>query len=101
MSLNGSSEELNPFHEDADPNEIYELIQLLGEGSYGSVYKGGTKYQIKQLNSNQTIILPAFLHLLVHRTAKTTAAVKIVSYGNKSSVTGGKKRSFFKKCSSL
>ena len=44
MSLGGPSEELNPFHEDADPNEIYELIQLLGEGSYGSVYKGGTKY---------------------------------------------------------
>ena len=23
----------------ADPNEVYELVELVGEGSYGSVYK--------------------------------------------------------------
>ena len=26
----------------ADPNEVYSLVELLGEGSYGCVYKGGT-----------------------------------------------------------
>jgi serine/threonine protein kinase len=25
---------------DIDPNDLYELIALLGEGSYGAVYKG-------------------------------------------------------------
>jgi serine/threonine protein kinase len=25
---------------DVDPNKVYELLALLGEGSYGAVYKG-------------------------------------------------------------
>ena len=25
----------------ADPNEVYSLVELLGEGSYGCVYKAG------------------------------------------------------------
>jgi hypothetical protein len=37
------SESRNPFHEGIDPNEDYDLVQLLGEGSYGSVYKGGSR----------------------------------------------------------
>lgn len=28
----------------SDPNEVYELVELLGEGSYGSVYKAKHKY---------------------------------------------------------
>ena len=42
MGLASEEADICPFHENVDPNERYELIQLLGEGSYGSVYKGGT-----------------------------------------------------------
>lgn len=28
------------FRRDVDPNSLYELLSLLGEGSYGAVYRG-------------------------------------------------------------
>lgn len=41
-----------PFHENVDPNERYELIQLLGEGSYGSVYKGGSVHSLPSVRTH-------------------------------------------------
>jgi serine/threonine protein kinase len=31
------------FRRDIDPNTMYELVTLLGEGSYGAVYSGRTR----------------------------------------------------------
>lgn len=37
-----STDELD-FRRDVDPNSIYELVSLLGEGSYGAVYSGRSR----------------------------------------------------------
>jgi polo-like kinase 1 len=37
-----SADELD-FRRDVDPNSIYELVSLLGEGSYGAVYNGKSR----------------------------------------------------------
>ena len=48
------------FRRDVDPNVIYELVSLIGEGSYGAVYKAylregqdrysdGARYEVLRL----------------------------------------------------
>lgn len=41
------SDELD-FRRDVDPNTLYELVSLLGEGSYGAVYNGRSRDANKQ-----------------------------------------------------
>ena len=36
---------------DIDPNILYELTALLGEGSYGAVYKGQSRQPVDNLSS--------------------------------------------------
>eukprot|EP01038_Epipyxis_sp_PR26KG_P013382 gene13382-17944_t len=52
--MSASADEELDFRRDVDPNSIYELISLLGEGSYGAVYKA--KARDSQLEQSDVAI---------------------------------------------